>query len=131
MPSLVYGVQGGLGIIGENGLALCKGYEYEVLNPYLLWCWGFYDNFLNHLLRFLGQLAPQVVDLCVEHVYLRLVPKLGYGEVVCAIGVPELVDNASIELRIGTVDIVLHASVSQFHSVFTSIAVVDCCGRVV
>ena len=131
MPSLVNGVQSCLCLIGECGLALCEGDEYEVLYLYLLRCRGFPDNFPYHLLGLLCQLASQVVNLCVEHVYLCLVPKLGYGEVVCAVGVSELVDDASVELCVGAVDVVLHASVSQFHSVFMSVAVVDYGGRVV
>ena len=68
--ALSYTVEGSLGLLGQSGLALSEGYEYQVLYLYFLRSRCFLNHFLDYFLRLLGQFVAQVVNLSVQTINL-------------------------------------------------------------
>ena len=86
---------------GELALTLCEGHEYEVLNLHFahdVLASNFLHNlyFLHNLARLLSQLVAQTIDFGIQTINLSLVAQTGNGEVMGAVRILELIDEASI-----------------------------------
>ena len=57
-------------------------------------------------------LFAETVDLCVESINLRLVATYGIDEVVCTVRVLKLINQAHVQLKSRTIDIIFHTLIA-------------------